>query len=44
MPLVTEILMQPALSRISFYLYNRESEVDSAIAAIRKVKKIFKVE
>jgi cysteine desulfurase/selenocysteine lyase len=43
MPLVTERLKQVALSRLSFYLYNRESEVDSAIAAIRKVKKIFKV-
>lgn len=43
MPLVTEKLKQPALSRLSFYLYNKESEIDAAVAAIHKVKKIFKV-
>jgi cysteine desulfurase/selenocysteine lyase len=43
MPLVTERLKQPALSRLSFYLYNKESEIDAAVAAIHKVKKIFKV-
>lgn len=43
MPLVTERLKQAALSRLSFYLYNKESEVDAAVAAIRKVKKIFRV-
>ena len=43
MPLVTERLKQPALSRLSFYLYNKESEIDAAVAAIHKVKKIFRV-
>ena len=43
MPLVTERLKQPSLSRLSFYLYNKESEIDAAVAAIQKVKKIFKV-
>lgn len=44
MPLVTQILKENALSRMSFYLYNKESEVDKAIEAIKKVKKIFRVE
>ncbi len=43
MPLVTQKLKVPALSRISFYLYNKESEIDAAVAAIGKVKKIFGV-
>jgi cysteine desulfurase/selenocysteine lyase len=43
MPLVTQKLNQAALSRMSFYLYNKESEIDAAIAAIGKVKKIFKI-
>src|ERR1700733_4304118 len=38
MPLVTQKLGIPALSRISFYLYNTESEIDTAIDAIKKVK------
>lgn len=41
MPLVTQRLGQPAVSRISFYIYNNENEVDKAIAAIGKVKKVF---
>ncbi|MDE1833247.1 MAG: SufS family cysteine desulfurase [Candidatus Micrarchaeota archaeon] len=43
MPLVTETLGEGALSRISFYIYNTESEVDAAIAAIETVRRIFKV-
>jgi cysteine desulfurase/selenocysteine lyase len=43
MPLVTERLKQASLSRMSFYVYNKESEVDKAVSAIEKVKKIFKV-
>ena len=43
MPLVTERLMQPALSRISFYLYNDKSEVDAAIKALGKVKSTFRI-
>ena len=43
MPLVTEKLKQPALSRISFYLYNNKSDVDSAVKALEKVRKIFKM-
>ncbi len=44
MPLVTEILNENALSRISFYLYNKESEVDKVIDAIDMVKKKFRIE
>ncbi len=43
MPLVTQKLGLPALSRMSFYMYNKESEVDAAVEAIDKVKKIFNV-
>ena len=41
MPLVTERIGQPALSRLSFYIYNKKEEVDKAVQAIEKVKKIF---
>ncbi|MCL5430623.1 MAG: cysteine desulfurase [Candidatus Marsarchaeota archaeon] len=44
MPLVVEILKEPALSRISFYLYNNERDVDAAVAAINKAKSIFKIQ
>ncbi len=43
MPLVTQKLGVPALSRMSFYLYNKESEIDAAVKAIEKAKKIFNV-
>jgi cysteine desulfurase/selenocysteine lyase len=43
MPLVTQKLGVPAVSRLSFYLYNKESEVDVAVKAIEKVKKIFRM-
>ncbi|MDE1833234.1 MAG: cysteine desulfurase, partial [Candidatus Micrarchaeota archaeon] len=43
MPLVTETLGEGALSRLSFYLYNEESEIDAAIGAIETVRRTFKV-
>lgn len=43
MPLVTQTLGEPALSRISFYLYNKESDIDAAVLAVNKAKKIFNV-
>lgn len=43
MPLVVEVLKRPAISRMSFYLYNTESEVDAAVSAIDKVKSTFKI-
>lgn len=44
MPLVEEVLGESAVSRMSFYLYNKESEVDKAVQAVELVKKVFKVE
>ncbi len=43
MPLVRGIFRIGALSRMSFYLYNERSDVDSAINAIYAAKKVFKV-
>jgi cysteine desulfurase / selenocysteine lyase len=43
MPLVVQILKKAALSRMSFYIYNNNDDVDKAVAAMDKVKKIFKV-
>ncbi len=44
MPLVTQRLGESALARMSFYLYNEEKEVDKAVQAIEKVKKIFRID
>lgn len=44
MPLVTGVLGQGAVSRISFYIYNDEADVDRAVEAIGDVKRVFKVE
>ncbi len=43
MPLVTGVLGEGAVSRMSFYIYNDEKDIDSAMKAIYNVKKIFKV-
>jgi len=43
MPLVTQVLKEDAVARISFYIYNSEEDVDEAAKAIEKVKKIFKL-
>ncbi|MDE1865634.1 MAG: cysteine desulfurase [Candidatus Micrarchaeota archaeon] len=43
MPLVTERLGEAALSRFSFYIYNKSDEVDKAIRALKKVRRIFRV-
>ena len=43
MPLVVDVLKRPAVSRMSFYLYNRQSDVDAAISAIGQVKRVFKI-
>ena len=43
MPLVVETLHKQALSRMSFYIYNNENDVDMAIEAIATVKKKFKI-
>ncbi len=42
MPLVTQVLKSSALARLSFYIYNDNNEVDKAVDAIYKAKKIFR--
>ncbi|MEM3791245.1 MAG: cysteine desulfurase [Candidatus Micrarchaeaceae archaeon] len=41
MPLTRELLRVPATARMSFYLYNKEEEIERAIATIEKAKKMF---
>lgn len=41
MPLVTQVLKSSALARMSFYAYNDNSDVDRAVEAVYKAKKIF---
>ncbi|MGC8675918.1 MAG: cysteine desulfurase [Candidatus Micrarchaeia archaeon] len=41
MPLVNRLLDEPAVARMSFYLYNKQEEVDKAIEAIGKARKLF---
>ncbi len=43
MPLVTQLLKQSAVARMSFYIYNNESDIDKAVEAITEVKRIFKI-
>lgn len=43
MPLVTSVIAEPAVSRMSFYLYNTKEEIDRAIEAIELAQKIFRV-
>ncbi|MEM3841163.1 MAG: cysteine desulfurase [Candidatus Micrarchaeaceae archaeon] len=43
MPLVTEVLRKGSVSRMSFYIYNDEADVDVAISGIKKVKDIFHI-
>ncbi len=43
MPLVTGVLGQGAVSRVSFYIYNDERDVDRAVEAIGDVKRVFRV-
>ena len=42
MPLVKSVLHLPAVSRMSFYIYNDERDVDAAVEAIKKTKRVFK--
>ncbi len=41
MPLVTQMLGNSALSRMSFYIYNEREDIDRAVHAIHKAKRIF---
>ena len=40
MPLVNELLKEPAVARMSFYIYNKEDEVDKAIEAVEKARRL----
>ncbi|MEM3781530.1 MAG: cysteine desulfurase [Candidatus Micrarchaeaceae archaeon] len=42
MPLVNKILDEPAVARMSFYIYTKEHEIDRAVEAIEKARKLFK--
>ncbi len=43
-PLVRSVLHEPALARMSFYIYNDENDIDRAAKAIQKAKKTFNIE
>ena len=43
MPLVNQILNEDSVSRMSFYIYNKKDDVDAAIDALAKVKKVLKI-
>ncbi|MCL4365315.1 MAG: SufS family cysteine desulfurase [Candidatus Marsarchaeota archaeon] len=43
MPLVNGVLEEDAVSRMSFYLYNKQEEVDKAIDAIDKVRRVLRL-
>lgn len=44
MPLVNGILGQAAVSRMSFYLYTKQEEIDKAIDAVEKVKRVLRLD
>ena len=43
MPLVNEVLGVPSVARMSFYLYTKEEEVDKAVDAVDKVRKVLRI-
>lgn len=43
MPLVNKVIGEPAVARMSFYLYNNQEEVDRAVKAIEKVRKVLRI-
>ncbi len=43
MPLVKSILGEPAVARMSFYIYNSEEDLDAAVSAISKVREVLKL-
>ena len=43
MPLVNQVLEETSVARMSFYLYNMEEEVDKAVDAISKVRKVLRI-
>ncbi|MDE1860632.1 MAG: SufS family cysteine desulfurase [Candidatus Micrarchaeota archaeon] len=43
MPLVNQVLCETAVSRMSFYIYNKPEEIDKAIEAVGKVRKVLRL-
>ena len=43
MPLVNQVLNEDSVSRMSFYIYNKKEDVEAAIDALAKVKKVLKI-
>ena len=43
MPLVKSVLHREGVPRMSFYIYNTEGEVDKAVGAIAKVRKVLRI-
>lgn len=43
MPLVNEVLNVPSVARMSFYIYTKQDEIDMAVEAIAKVRKVLKL-
>jgi cysteine desulfurase/selenocysteine lyase len=41
MPLVRDVLKEPALARMSFYIYNNKEDVDIAVSALEKARNVF---
>ena len=44
MPLVQGVLGETAVSRMSFYLYNKQEEVDKLIDAMDKVRRVLRLD
>ncbi len=43
MPLVNKVLNEPAVARMSFYLYTKKEEIDKAVETIEKVKRVLRI-
>ena len=43
MPLVNDVLNEPAVARMSFYIYNTEDEIEKAVQAVEKVRKVLRL-
>ncbi len=43
MPLVTKVLNEQAVPRMSFYVYNNEADIDAAVAAVSRVKEVLRI-
>ena len=40
---MNKVLNEPAVARMSFYLYTKKEEIDKAIDTIEKVKKVLRI-